>query len=811
MDANSLPGVSMTSLAARLTAVWTLLAIQAGCSEDVPEEVGETQAASCSPNCPPPPPFVSISTPSTTTAAIVSFTTTSTASLPANSAGVVVATLAISPYGSNGTPLLGQVSDASASSNHTLWVSYLTPNTNYRYDLSVPNGQKYTGWLTTANVSGGDDTDVAKAIGSYLDGELGPRSAGHTWAVAQFGQVLASGGGGYSVWPWVAETGNTRMTVMSMSKTITAAAVVKAIQDLAGTGITLDSPIFPYLPTDWQAVAGGYVPQMTFREILTHTAGLYVPMTGGNHDTYADLKVMIQNGATPQTRHVYNYLNGDFCLLRVVLPYLVNGRAAYTATEQNGTNDLATGQAYVAYVQSKIFAPIGLGDVTVLPTGPTPYVRYYDVTNYFNYYTDPTDNTPFLGTGAGFWFLSASEYARFRSSLEQGPIISPASYDLMINTAGLDPNRPDARLGLYATNSTSPFPGPYYDHNGGLQNEGGDWMRFPNGMTVTMMANSNSFTGVSNPQSLVRDAFDQAVAPPIFNGNFEQGSLVGWQTTGAVSTSANLRRGYFAAQVGSSSAFPGDSTLAQTFVAPAGGMPTLSFFYKMITNDTVSYDWATATLADLTAGTTSTILAKTCASNGWRQVLAALTPNHQYRLTILNHDDGVGADPTYTLVDDVQILPTAPTWAPITRGSDFETGDTFGWWTWGAAASMYRTYCHSGSYCLQLGASTATAGESNAGLLFTAPAGSSSVSFNWFMSCPDNVIYDWATATLTDYSVAGAPVTTVLAKTCVNTASWQTASASIVPDHVYLLTLTNRDDDWGADPSYTIFDDVVMQ
>jgi hypothetical protein len=123
---------------------------------------------------------------------------------------------------------------------------------------------------------------------------------------------------------------------------------------------------------------------------------------------------------------------------------------------------------------------------------------------------------------------------------------------------------------------------------------------------------------------------------------------------------------------------------------------------------------------------------------------------------------------------------------------------------------MYNSYCHGGAYCLQLGASTATVGESNAGLFFTAPAGSSHLSFNWFMSCPDNVIYDWATATLTDYSVPGHPVTTVLPKTCVNSASWQTASASIIPDHVYLLTLTNRDDGFGGDPSYTIFDDVVM-
>ncbi len=70
--------------------------------------------------------------------------------------------------------------------------------------------------------------------------------------------------------------------------------------------------------------------------------------------------------------------------------------------------------------------------------------------------------------------------------------------------------------------------------------------------------------------------------------------------------------------------------------------------------DTVTYDWATATLKDNTAGTTTTPLAKTCVSNsGWQQVTVTITAGHSYTLTLTSHDDNYPGDPTYTHFDDV--------------------------------------------------------------------------------------------------------------------------------------------------------------
>src|SRR5207245_4967367 len=139
------------------------------------------------------------------------------------------------------------------------------------------------------------------------------------------------------------------------------------------------------------------------------------------------------------------------------------------------------------------------------------------------------------------------------------------------------------------------------------------------------------------------------------NGGFETGSLSGWTSTGSAGVSSTAHTGSWAARVGSSSPFNGDSSVAQTFAAPSTG-GTLTFWYRVVCTDTVTYDWATATLRDNTAGTTTTVLAKTCSNTGsWSSQSAALVGSHSYTLTLIDHDDNFSTDPTYTLYDDVTL------------------------------------------------------------------------------------------------------------------------------------------------------------
>ncbi|MCW2879632.1 MAG: hypothetical protein JWQ95_3732 [Sphaerisporangium sp.] len=318
-----------------------------------------------------------------------------------------------------------------------------------------------------------------------------------------------------------------------------------------------------------------------------------------------------------------------------------------------------------------------------------------------------------------------------------------------------------------------------------------------------------TITGTA-PSATHTTSFSLTVNPTggggLVNGTFEAGNLSGWTTAGTTAvTTSGPHGGTYAALVGATpGATNGDSSIAQTFTVPSG-MGTLSFWYNVTCPDSVTYDWATATLKDNTSGTTSTVVPKTCTNNNtWVQAGAPVTAGHSYTLTLAGHDDNYSGDGTAVKYDDVALA--AGTSNPIANGT-FEAGNLSGWTTAGTTA-VTTSAPHGGTYAALTGATPAgTNGDSSIAQTFT-PSAAGTLSFWYNIACPDTVTYDWATATLRD-NTAGT-TTTVLAKTCTNTGTWQQKTAAVTGGHSYTLTLVSHDDNYNGDGTAVKYDDIAV-
>ncbi|MCA1825797.1 MAG: hypothetical protein LC689_02515, partial [Myxococcales bacterium] len=329
--------------------------------------------------------------------------------------------------------------------------------------------------------------------------------------------------------------------------------------------------------------------------------------------------------------------------------------------------------------------------------------------------------------------------------------------------------------------------------------------------TITVTGNNGS---ASHATSVSVTIAGSGGGSGVANGGFESGDTSGWSTAGTTAAvSSSCHGGSWCARAGSTSPTNGDSTFSQTFTASSSG--TLTAWYNQSCPDSVTYDWTTITLSDNTAGSTATLLAKTCvrtavgALAGWKSVTGNVTSGHSYTLRLTSHDDNYSSDPTFTLFDDVSIGASAPppTGGGITNGG-FESGSLSGWTSSGAHTGI-TTVAHSGSYAALAGNTAATSGDSSIVQTFTAPSGVSRLSLYYANNCPDTVTYDWVTVTLRD-NTAGTTAT-VVPKTCAASYTWTNATASVTAGHSYTLTLTSHDDNYSADPTYTLFDDVTLQ
>jgi hypothetical protein len=194
--------------------------------------------------------------------------------------------------------------------------------------------------------------------------------------------------------------------------------------------------------------------------------------------------------------------------------------------------------------------------------------------------------------------------------------------------------------------------------------------------------------------------------------------------------------------------------------------------------------------SSVTAGGSSTLTVSTSSS----------TPAGSYPITVT----GSASSGTHTATFTLTV--TTTTSGGVVNGG-FETGDFTGW-TRSGTTTIVTSPVHSGSHAVLLGSTNPTNGDSKVAQTFTAPSGSTKLSFWYNMNCPDDVAYDWATATLKDNTTA--TTTTVLAKTCTLGAGWKQITTTITAGHSYTITLVSHDENNPGDATDTTYDDVTL-
>lgn len=277
-------------------------------------------------------------------------------------------------------------------------------------------------------------------------------------------------------------TDSDRINVASVSKTVTAVAIVRAA---AMQGVSLDTKAYTLLPADWTYSAS--FKTISVRELLTHNSGIR------DCKPYnADLKscaAMDWKAAdkSPSIDIYTKYSNANYGYLRWILSRIVDGKSP--------TEPIA-GARYWAIVNKLVIGPAGMGGADCsAPDNPAlSYVSTKDnliynstvAPNYDFTTLKPGvnwgDDTPACGSEG--WNLSSRQLATFANALWVSNKLLPAETVDQMRKEGQGMMFSDFGNGLTA-----------YGHNGYFPPANGGELRsliltFSNGVSVGMLVNS---------------------------------------------------------------------------------------------------------------------------------------------------------------------------------------------------------------------------------------------------------------------------------------------------------------------------------
>lgn len=279
-------------------------------------------------------------------------------------------------------------------------------------------------------------------------------------------------------------TADDKLNIASVSKTITAAAVMKL---LTANKIGVDAPVHPYLPPTW--TLGANIKSITFRELLTHRAGIRCE----KEVTYIFLKECIAGGIKVVDKNEQLYNNNNYALFRIIIPRLAGFKDRLLSTDAERSKDYAS--FYATYVKENVFAPIGLRGIDLKPITTNPALAYQ--------FPSP------VITGESFGDMTETSASRGwnMSSRQLVTFINGLLYTENIVSSAASEKMKKEQLGLWQSVSGGKIVN--YEHGGhypGKNAQGQLWNNgeinsmiaaFPNGMSIAIIVNSQFGPGQS--------------------------------------------------------------------------------------------------------------------------------------------------------------------------------------------------------------------------------------------------------------------------------------------------------------------------
>lgn len=286
-----------------------------------------------------------------------------------------------------------------------------------------------------------DKVFSAKQFKENIISALGTRNIGYTFIINHNGKWADSAARGFARMKQdgaIFHNVKKEMNIASVSKWLTA---VGAMRLLSQKKIKLEDSIYHWLPQSWKL--GNKVKTITFKQLLTHSAGLTTKDIRYGTD-YNSLKACIAAGVVNEAK-TPNYSNANFALFRIMFSFIDDKKST---TEIESLNlwffkDTATfnnylADRYISLMQKHVFTPAGIANATC-----TPELRSIQTLMYNE--TTPTTAGSVLGDwklvcGGGGYSLSAHNVAKVMAYVyHTEDILTKAQQkDMLDNLYGLD-------------------------------------------------------------------------------------------------------------------------------------------------------------------------------------------------------------------------------------------------------------------------------------------------------------------------------------------------------------------------------------